>query len=197
MSRRRLRDPEIAHEEYLAGEMDAARVADVLRRQTEETVFRGRHRVPVISGQWATGDAQQSLMKGLIDLGLAVDETELSDVSENTSAGVVPTAVPLAAAGTTATASITAGTDADFTLRVVPGGVGIAAGSIATVTFPVDRANTTYLVLVSPGSSAARTLGGVVGRGSRAAGSVDIATGTALTSGQTYDWDISIRQQEY
>jgi hypothetical protein len=197
MSRNRLRDPEIAHEEFLAGEMDAARVVDLQRRQTEETVFRGRHHVPVISGQWATGDAQQSAMKALVDLGPVVDETELGDLAEDTAYGTKPTITLAAAAGATATGSVDFGNDTDFTVTVVPSGAGIATGTIFSVRFAVDRANSIYAVHMSPASSAARTLGGVVGRTSRTASVVDIATATALTSGSTYIWDVLIREQEY
>lgn len=104
-----------------------------------------------------------------------------------------PTATPLAAAGTTATASIQpGGNDAHGTIRVVPGGTGIAAGNIVDVTFAVAHPDTNYTLLLTPASSAARALGLVVGRASRATTRVTIATATALISGSTYDWDYLI-----
>lgn len=93
-----------------------------------------------------------------------------------------------AAAGNTATVALT-GDDYDGTIEVVPGGAGIAAGVICTVTFGVQRPTTEYTWIMSPASAAARTLGMVVGRSTRNQGSVVISTAVALTAGQTYQWD--------
>lgn len=116
----------------------------------------------------------------------------VGDVAQVSLASVTaPSYTLLAAAGATATAALT-GNDDTMQVQIVPGGAGIAAGSVITITFGAARAVSTYAVLVSPNSSAARTLGGVVGCTSRGTGGFDLATATALTSGSTYQFSVRI-----
>lgn len=104
-----------------------------------------------------------------------------------TSATVAPTIAADAAAGTTASVAIS-GRDDAMQIQVIPGGTGIATGSVLTVTFAAAMATSSYVVEVTPNSSAARTLGGVVGPTARNTAGFDLATNTALTSGSTYQW---------
>jgi hypothetical protein len=197
MTKNRLRDPELIHQEFLRDDMDAVTAADVLRRQTESDVFRNRFPVPVVGGRWSTGDAQRGLLEAMTNLGLIQDDTELGDLAEVSGFGPTPTVVPLTAAGSTATANIEAGHDNNFTVRVLPSGTGITTGNIFTVTFAVPRGTSNYSVHVSPGSSDARVLGGVVGRAARTGDTLTVATAAALTTGGSYHWDIAIGGQEY
>lgn len=98
-----------------------------------------------------------------------------------------PTIAAAAAAGTTATVTIT-GNDEEGIIVLVPGGTGIATGTQATVTFGLARPSANYTVHLQPFSSAARTAGATVGPTSRSASGWSITTGTALSSGSTYQW---------
>jgi hypothetical protein len=113
------------------------------------------------------------------------------DVIQRASA-VTPSLAALAAAGSTASVAVS-GRDDVMQVQVIPGGTGIASGSILTVTFANPLANASYDVLPSPNSSAARSLGGVIGATGRGAGGFDLATATALTSGSTYQFGILVR----
>lgn len=93
-----------------------------------------------------------------------------------------------AAAGATGSIAGSAGTDVAGVLQVIPNGAGIAAGTIATLTFGAVMPSGNYAVVLTPASSAARTLGGVVGPTSRATNNFVIQTATALTAGSTYQW---------
>jgi hypothetical protein len=92
-----------------------------------------------------------------------------------------------AAAGSTATATVT-GTDDEGLIVLTPGGTGITTGTQAIVTFKLPRASANYTVHLQAFSAAARTAGATVGPASRSASSWQITTGTALSSGSTYQW---------
>lgn len=105
------------------------------------------------------------------------------------SGGTAPTATVLTAAGTTGAASIIEGNDISGLIQVIPGGTGIASGSIVTLNFAVAYPTSTYSVQITVGSSASRSLTpGNVGATSRTTSGFTIATPTALTSGSTYQW---------
>lgn len=92
------------------------------------------------------------------------------------------------AAGSTASVAGSEGTDACGMVQVVPGGTGIAAGTILTITFALAMPSAKFACVLTPASNAARSLGGVVGPTGRTTAKVDLDTRTALTSGQTYQW---------
>lgn len=98
-----------------------------------------------------------------------------------------PTIAAQAAAGTTATVTIT-GNDEEGIIVLVPGGTGITTGVQAIVTFGLPRPSANYTVHLQPFSSAARTAGATVGPTSRSASGWSLTTGTALSSGSTYQY---------
>jgi hypothetical protein len=98
-----------------------------------------------------------------------------------------PTIAAQAAAGSTATATIT-GNDEEGIIVLTPGGTGITTGTQAIVSFKLARASANYTVHLQPFSAAARTAGATVGPASRSASSWQITTGTALSSGSVYQW---------
>jgi hypothetical protein len=98
-----------------------------------------------------------------------------------------PTIAAQAAAGSTATATIT-GNDEEGIIVLTPGGTGITTGVQAIVTFGLARSGGNYTVHLQPFSAAARTAGATVGPTSRAAASWQITTGSALSSGSQYQW---------
>jgi hypothetical protein len=98
-----------------------------------------------------------------------------------------PTIAAQAAAGSTATATIT-GNDEEGIIVLTPGGTGITTGTQAIITFKLPRASANYTVHLQPFSAAARTAGATVGPASRSASSWQITTGTALSSGSVYQY---------
>ena len=106
----------------------------------------------------------------------------------NRDAAATPALSLAAAAGSTATGSIV-GSDRSGVLQITPNGTGIAAGSLATITFarPLGSANLAFVM--TPASSAARSLGMVLGTSTKTATSVLIATSVALTAGSNYQWN--------
>jgi hypothetical protein len=98
-----------------------------------------------------------------------------------------PTIAAQAAAGSTATATIT-GNDEEGIIVLTPGGAGITTGTQAIITFKLPRASANYTVHLQPFSAAARTAGATVGPASRSASSWQITTGTALSSGSVYQY---------
>jgi hypothetical protein len=90
-------------------------------------------------------------------------------------------------AGTTAAVSASWGNDTAGIIELVPGGAGIAAGSLVQVTFAVDHNDAMYIVQITPLSTAAVTLGGVSPT-SRSATGWNLRTAGAPTSGSTYQW---------
>lgn len=196
MSRRRLRDVHSIHDEVLTQSFGATTARDVQRNLDESVAFRDRRPVPIVSGRWDDGSAQRRLLEVLVDLGIVQDETEKGDLSETGGFGAVPTVTKLTAAGTTTTVAIT-GTDTSGEITIVPGGTGIAAGSIVTVTFAVERATNSYNVHPSLNSQAARSLATNIGPTGRTTTGFDIDTRTALTSGSTYIFGFLISEWEY
>jgi len=110
----------------------------------------------------------------------------LADWETNTPPGP-PTIAKSAAAGSTATISIT-GNDEEGIIVLVPGGTGIATGELAVITFALARPSTNYAVDLQEFSAAARTAGSTVGPTTRSVASWRLTTGTALSSGSTYQW---------
>ena len=110
----------------------------------------------------------------------------LTDLESATPTGPATIAVQ-AAAGATATATIN-GNDETGLITIVPGGAGIAAGTLAVVSFAVTRRSTNFSILLQENSSAARTMGALVGPTSRSVTGWQLRTDSALTSGSTYQW---------
>lgn len=81
-------------------------------------------------------------------------------------------------------------------IQLVPGGTGITTGTFLEVDFNVDKPDAKYAVHIQPLSSAARTVGASVGPTSRLTTKFSLTTGTALTSGSTYQWLYTIRGYE-
>lgn len=102
-----------------------------------------------------------------------------------------PTVTALAGAGTTATVSVS-GNDTFGTVTIVPGGTGIAAGSVVELNFAVARPTTDYRVLVTESSASAGALTTPFRRAARATDKVTFGNTTALTSGSTYTFDYLI-----
>lgn len=95
------------------------------------------------------------------------------------------------AAGSTATATIT-GNDEEGIIVLVPGGAGIATGVQVIVTFGLARPGANFRVNIQPFSAAARTAGATVGPTNRSSSGWSLTTGTALSSGSTYQWLYSV-----
>lgn len=106
----------------------------------------------------------------------------------NRSAAATPSLALGAAAGATATGLIT-GSDRSGLLQITPSGAGIAAGSLATITFARALGSANLAFVMTPASSAARSLGMVLGTSTKTATSVLIATSVALTAGSNYQWN--------
>lgn len=135
-----------------------------------------------------------------IDTAVTVDKTTAQTLTNKTAttitlnthlqtSGSQPTLAALAAAGTTAVAaSPVTGNDITGFISVVPGGTGIAAGSILTFTFSSAQSTLNYSVIFTPASIAARNLATLVGATGRLTTAFDVATSTALTTGSTYSW---------
>lgn len=107
-----------------------------------------------------------------------------------------PTFTALAAAGSTASTASSEGDDEAGMIQLVPGGTGITTGTFLEVDFNVDKPDEKYAVHIQPLSSAARTVGASVGPTSRLTTKFSLTTGTALTSGSTYQWLYTIRGYE-
>lgn len=107
-----------------------------------------------------------------------------------------PTFTALAAAGSTATTASSEGDDEAGMIQLVPGGTGITTGTFLDLTFATERSDNKYIVRIQPASSAARTAGATVGPTSRLTTKFSLTTGTALTSGSTYQWFYSVREYE-
>jgi hypothetical protein len=196
MSKNRLRDIHSIHGEVLTDAFGAVNPRDVQRNLDESVAFQGRRPTPIVSGRWDDGSAQRRLMQVLVDLGIVQDETEKGDVTEAGGFGAVPTVTKLTAAGTTGTVTIT-GNDTQGEINIVPGGTGIAAGSLLTLTFAVERPSAKYNVHISMNSQSARSLASGIGPTSRATTGFDIDCRAVLTSGTTYTWGYSIFEWEY
>jgi hypothetical protein len=108
--------------------------------------------------------------------------------SQLDTSGTSPTLAALAAAGSTAAITGQVGNDTSGTFTLTPGGAGIAAGEIITITFAAARPDTNFSVFLTPHSAAARTLPTHIGPSNRATTSVGLTTSTALTSGSAYIW---------
>jgi hypothetical protein len=196
MSRRRLRSVHQIHTDFLTSSFGAVDARDVQRQQEQSVAFRDPHPVPIVSGRWDDGSAQRRLMEVLVDLGIIQDETEKGDLSEMGAYGAVPGVTALTAAGTTAVISIV-GNDTQGQISLTPGGVGIAAGSIITVTFAVERASANFNVHPSHNSNAARSLTSGWGPTNRSTTGFDIDTRTALTSGSAYILGYLVSEWEF
>jgi len=127
---------------------------------------------------------EEFVVIGTIDDGSIPTELELP--AQIRSIGATPSVSALAAAGSSATVSIT-GTDTAGMVQLVPGGSGIASGSVLTITFSSPRANGNYFVGLTPNSNAARAVTNI-GPASRSSVSFSLTVGAALTSGSTYQW---------
>lgn len=107
------------------------------------------------------------------------------------SAAATPGYTIQAAAGTTATASVT-GDDTSGLVTLTPGGAGIASGSQIQIDFAVARPSATYNVILQRRD----TTTGIVDE--RVTGLTTarfrIYTPAALTSGTSYSWDYMVRQ---
>jgi hypothetical protein len=196
VSRRRLRGINQIHNDFLTESFGAVDARSVQRNLDATVAFGNRRPVPIVSGRWDDGSAQRRLLEVLVDLGLIQDETEKGDLSETGGYGAVPGVAALAAAGTTASVSIV-GTDTQGQITLTPGGAGIAAGAIITVTFAVERSSASYNVHPSYNSNAARSLPTGIGPVSRSTTSFDIDTRTALTSGSQYILGYLVSEWEY
>lgn len=140
----------------------------------------------------ALGTTLYAKLAGSGNTGWAAIVTTEGSGGHLATSGSAPTVAANANVGTTGTASITEGNDTSFRLRIIPGGTGIAVGTICRVTFANAFPAATYGVHVTPASSAARSLTTGIGPVSRAPGTLDLDSRTALTSGSTYDWDVLI-----
>lgn len=112
----------------------------------------------------------------------------------NRAAAAAPTFAALAAAGSTASTSGSEGDDESGIIQLVPGGTGITTGSFLDVQFATARPSSKFDVQLTPASSAARTAGATVGPTGRSTSKFSLTTGTALTSGSTYQWFYRTRQ---
>lgn len=135
-----------------------------------------------------------------IDTAVTVDKTTAQTLTSKTmttvildtavkTSGTAPTLAALAAAGSTAAPTTPVnGNDIAGLITVVPGGVGIAAGSILTLTFAAALSSANYVVMLAPATVGARNLATQPGATNRLTTAFDIATSTALISGGTYSW---------
>jgi hypothetical protein len=119
---------------------------------------------PVVSGTIGDGSGtfEQSLLDALVrlghvearvDAGSPDDDTgDLLWVRRTRSTGEAPTVAAGANLGTTGTVSLV-GTDRTGLITFQPGGTGIAAGVLATVTFAEPKPDGQYVVLLSADES--------------------------------------------
>lgn len=115
----------------------------------------------------------------------------LADLESATPPGP-PTITKSAAAGSTATVTIT-GNDEVGLIQLVPGGTGIATGELAVISFALARRSTNFEIVLQEFSAAARTAGRTVGPTTRSVSSWRLTTGTALSSGSTYQWFYAVK----
>jgi hypothetical protein len=165
---------------------------------TDSRYDSSRVNAPVVDGDLNDPVTLKRLLNTLSNLGIVDDRTTIgpSPYLPNV-AGLTPSATVQSAAGTTATATILNGTDDSFEVQVASAGTGQAAGSIVLITFAYPRrafADFPYQIQVTPVSNAARSLAGVVGPTGRGPTGFFLDTRTALTAGQTYQWDVLIVQ---
>lgn len=106
--------------------------------------------------------------------------------------GTTPTVAVVAAAGTTATATVGAGsTDQRGTITVNSAGTGQAAGAVATVTFGKTPGIAPPLVVaLTPANANAGAIGDFVTN--ITATTFQIGVATALTAGQAYIFEYQV-----
>lgn len=113
---------------------------------------------------------------------------ELTVSTKIATSGGQPTAVALAGAGSTSSASVV-GNSITGTITVNPSGTGIAAGSVATITFPASLGTSTYAVIFTPQSTGARNLSTQTSAANKTATGFNVTNQTPLISGTQYVWD--------
>ena len=195
MSRHRIRDPELLHTEYRAGAYGAVTPKDLERLRAEESVFEGRHPVPILQGTWSDGEAGVDTARILVELGLIEDQSEQGDIFQITGRGAAASFTALPAAGSTASVSASSGTDYTGTVGVLIGGTGISGGALVQIGFPIDRPDTNFGVQLTPQSADAATHGGYYFT-NRTVSSVQIAVIGAPSSGDQLNWHYTITPWE-
>ena len=196
MSRNRINPPSSLHTAFIVGEMGGVTAAEAQRNADEQLRYVNRRRLPVVAGEWNGSDAGAELARVLQRSGVIDNQTTIGIAPKVGDHGLPPTIVANANLGTTGTASVLSGNDSDFVVEMVPGGSSIASGNQAAVTFSVERPDSGYTVQITPLSSDAAALAAPLIRATSRAGSgftLARAT-TALTSGQTYQWSVSVRE---
>lgn len=198
MSRPWSDNPANAHATFAMDDLSLTMQRDTELALAEGTRFGSSRRDPaIVDGDLSDlAGTVQRILDVLHDQGIVSNAVNVGAFQEIIGTpGLTPTIAPLAAAGNTATATVNSGADSAMSITINPSGTGIAAGSIATITFAtVHRSYTDfpYIMAITPTTSAARTLGGVIGPTNRTGTSFDLATQTALTTGQVYSWDIIV-----
>jgi hypothetical protein len=105
--------------------------------------------------------------------------------------GTAPAFAALANAGSTATVANSVGNDTAGKIELTPGGAGIAAGAVVTVTFNQARPDTNYIVLLQAANPGAAALVVPLPRPASLSTTAWTLTRetTALVSGTTYQWN--------
>lgn len=157
--------------------------ADVVRAATDRQLGM----IPARTIEFRIDQAERLLARHDGDIAKATPQAETLDVPEIDGPAGPPTIAVTAAAGSTATATIT-GHDEAGLIQLIPGGTGIATGEQLIISFALARPSSNYVIILQAVSSAARTIGTAVGPATRATGSWRIRTDSVLTSGSTYQW---------